>query len=139
MNIAVIIAGAFLVGLGAMTMFSEPTASDVAADFMAAMTKLDADGLTKYSYVEGAKEDELKKQWKYMTDVVAPEYTFSYEIKGVSIVSKDSATVWMMFTKHAGIDGVFEERFELPMTKTETGWKVDLLSVSRDFLPGLPR
>lgn len=138
-NIAIVIAGAFIVALGAMTMFTEPTATDVASRFMAAMAKLDASTLADLSYVEGEDKGRVLEQWTYMTDVVAKEYTFSYEIKGEKSLSDKSSIVWMMFTKHAGMDGAFEERFELPMIKTDEGWKVDILATSRDFLPGMPR
>lgn len=138
-NIVVIVAVAFLVMLGSLTMFSQERPSAVAANFMLSLANMDAEKLTDLSYAQGTSREELLKKWKYTTEVVARDFTFTYDIKGENPIDEDSSNVWMMYRIHAGMDGSFDERFELPMVKTKDGWKVDVYAISRDMFPGLPR
>jgi hypothetical protein len=138
-GVTAIVIVAFLVGLGAMMLVSGDTPTATAARFMKALSDGDHKTLTEMSYSGDVSKEELAKQWEYTMTVAAPHYQFSYEIKGETQPSKDSAIVWMMFTKNVGAGGTYPERFDLPLVRTEDGWKVDVFSMNRDMFPGLPR
>jgi hypothetical protein len=118
---------------------SGDTPTTTAARFMKALADGDYKTLAKMSYDGEVPQEELERQWEYTMTVAAPHYQFSYEIKGETQPAKDSATVWMMFTKNVGSGGSYAERFDLPMIRTKDGWKVDALSMNREMFPGLPR
>lgn len=138
-SVTVVVVLAFIVGLAAMMMVSGDTPTTTGAQFMRALEDGDYKTLAAMSYGGEVSQAELEKQWEYTMTVAAPHYQFSYEIKGETQPSKDSAIVWMMFTKNVGSGGSYAERFDLPMVRTKDGWKVDVFSMNRDMFPGLPR
>jgi len=138
-SVTLIIVVAFVVGLVVMSLSGGKSPTIAGGKFMRALDAGDAEELTDLSYAPGVPRQELLEQWKYATEVVAPYYVFTYEIKGESKPTKGEAIVWMMVTKNAASGAAYPERFELLLHDTEDGWKVDVFSLSRDLYPGLPR
>lgn len=138
-SVTVIVIVAFLVGLVAMMLVSGDTPTTTAAQFMKALEDGDYKTLAAMSYGGEVPQSVLEEQWEYTMTVAAPHFQFTYEIKGETQPSRDSAIVWMMFTKNVASGGSYAERFDLPMVRTEDGWKVDVFSMNRDMFPGLPR
>ncbi|MCH7945513.1 MAG: hypothetical protein IIC73_05790 [Armatimonadetes bacterium] len=134
-----IVAVAFVVGLIVMALTVGESPTSVVARFMAALAEGDAETLTDLSYLEDVSREEMLAKWEYTTGVVAPYFSFDYEIKGVSRPSDDQAIVWMMYTVNAGMRGSFDERFELELHSTDDGWKINVFAMSRQMFPGLPR
>jgi hypothetical protein len=131
---------AFVAGLVVMALTTGgETPMAVGGKFMSALAAGDAAKLAALSHAEGVSQEELEEQWRYTMDVAAPHFKFTYAIKGESITTDRDAIVWMMYAKDAGSSSAYEERFELPLVKTDEGWRVDVYSLNRDMFPGLPR
>ncbi len=138
-SVTAIIVVAFIVGLGAMVMTGGESPAKTAGRFMAALSDGDYKTLAELSYADGVSREEFERQWQYTTDVAAPYYQFTYDIKAETRPTKETAVVRMDFVKNAGASGTYDEEFQLPMVKTKDGWRVDVYSLNREFIPGLPR
>ena len=138
-GVTLIIVLAFVVGLVVMALSTGEGPSSAAANFMDALAKQDAPRLAEMSYADGVSQEEIEEQWRFTMEVVAPYYQFSYDIQGEKLTTEDRGFVWMDYVKNAGSSGAYAERFELPMVKTEDGWKVDVYAINRNMFPGLPR
>lgn len=134
-----IVAVAFVVGLVVMVLTVGESPSSAAGRFMAALAEGDAEALTDLSYVPDVSREEMLAKWEYTTGVVAPYYSFEYEITGATRPSDDRAIVQMMFTRNAGMSASYREKYELELHTTDDGWKVDVFAISRTMFPGLPR
>ncbi len=138
-SVTLIVVAAFLVGLGVIALTSGQTPTISAGRFMAALASGDHKTLADLSYADEVSKEELEKQWEYTMTIAAPHYQFTFEIKTETKPSKDQAVVRMMYTKNPGSGGSYAEPFDLPMVKTDDGWKVDVYAMNRDMFPGLPR
>jgi hypothetical protein len=138
-SVTLVVVVAFVLGLGVMALSTSENPATAGARFMAALARGDYKTLAELSYGDGVSREEFEKEWQYTMEVAAPHYQFNYEIRGESQTTPTSAVVKMMYTRNAGAAGSYEEPYQLPMVKTEDGWKVDVFSLDRDMFPGLPR
>ncbi|HXH62511.1 MAG TPA: hypothetical protein VNI20_14290 [Fimbriimonadaceae bacterium] len=138
-SVTAIIIVAFVVGLAVMALSSGESPSSAASRFMSYLAAGDYKSLTDMSLAEGVPHDELLDEWKYATQVAAPYYRFSYQIKGVRKSTDQMTIVWMEVTRNAGTNGSYPENYELELHKTKDGWKVNVFAMSRKMYPGLPR
>jgi len=138
-NIAIVIIAAGLLGFAAIAMFTGERPIGAAARFMDALAKGDVEALTDLSNAPGYERAEIEAQWTRATKVAGPYFSFMYEVKSEAMQGSDKAVVLVLQTPEAGSVTAYERRVELPMTKTESGWKVDVLALHRDMYPGLPR
>jgi hypothetical protein len=138
-SVTLIVIVAFVAGLTVISLTSGKTPTTTAAKFMGALEDGDYKTLASLSYAEGVSQKELESQWEYTMTVAAEHFVFSYNIKSETMPGKDQAVVRMDYTKDAGSGSSYPELFDLPMIKTEDGWKVLVYEMNREMFPGLPR
>ena len=138
-GVTAIVVVAFVVGIGVMAVSSGESPSSAAARFMQGLVDMDEQTLADLSYGEGTSNEQFREKWDYTMHVVAPYFQFSYEVKDETKQGDDRAVVTLLYVRNAGSSGTYEENFQLPMIKTEDGWKVEVYSINRDMFPGLPR
>lgn len=129
-----------LIAFGAVIFFSSGDTPEAAGGkFMAALINGDADTLTKYSYMEGLSQEQIRERWEYTLHRAAPHYRFVYSIDGSTRTGDETAAIKLTFTKNVGQKGSVPDNFQLPLVKQDKQWKVDVRSMNRDMFPGLPR
>lgn len=135
---AVLVIGAFA--------FAKEEPSSVAAQFMSALAKHDANRLTELSYIgktepaeiEAARE-KLKKDWDFCVNTAGKYYTFAWRISASSKSTPTSATVTLQVSRNVANGGAYDEKYELPMEQEGGKWRVVASGISSDMFPGLPR
>ena len=138
-SVTLIVVVAFVVGLVVILLTSGTTPTITAAKFMGALEDGDYKTLADLSHADGVPKEEFEEKWDYTMNVASKHFIFSYEIKTETKPGKDQAVVRMMYTKNAGSNGSFPEFFDLPMVRTDDGWKVLVYEMNREMFPGLPR
>ena len=112
---------------------------NVAADFMVALGKGDADTLAKLSYLGNDDQATRLKEWQQCIEV-GRHYVFTWRITDVTQSTPDSAAIQMQMRRNLQLAmGKDEMKFELPMRKINGAWKVDVGSMDREIYPALPR
>jgi hypothetical protein len=111
---------------------------EAARDFMTALAKGDTKKLTQMSYLPDP-EQPLEQQWKDTIESKARNYVFAWRLEGSEKMSDDQAVVRVLIVEYRGPDLHENDVANLPLTKRDGEWKVDLRSLSRTFFPGLPR
>ncbi len=131
--------------VGAFALAKEEPAS-VAAQFMSALAKHDANKLSELSYIGEtdpakieATKDMLKKDWDFCVNTAGKYYMFSWRISGSRKSSADSASVTLQVQRNLESGSAYDEKFELPMEQEGGRWKVVPSGISSDMFPGLPR
>lgn len=138
-NAVVIVIVAGLLGFAAISIFSGDRPVTATARFLDALAKGDVDQLVALGNTPGVDEKEMRDQWELATKVAGVYFKFYYKIKDESIVDEDHAVVIVELTPEVGSEVAYERRLEVPMTRVEGKWKVDVLALNRDIYPGLPR
>ena len=128
-----------LVILIGILMFSKESLESIGGRFMTALATGDVDKLTALSYVGDEKPDEIKKQWEFATKTAGAHYAFFWRITSADQQSESSGAVRMQIKRNADQPGSYDEAFQLPMTKVNGEWKVDVKGISRQMYPALPR
>lgn len=136
LTVAVLVALVAVIGL---LFFSKESPAVNGSKFMIALAAGDAKTLTQYSHMPGRTPQEIEAKWKYATEVVSPHYFFAWRIIDTQISGPESATVKMDIVRDVMGPSSFPEKFELPLTKVNGVWKVDVSRVDRKLYPGLPR
>lgn len=121
-----------------LAFFSRDSAASTAADFMVALSKGDAKRLTELSYFPGVSPEEVQKKWDFTVDA-GKYYRFTWRITNVSQSDETSGAATMQVTRNAASGSSYEEKHQLPLVKTDDGWKVDVPSINRLLYPALPR
>lgn len=136
LTIAVVAALAVVIGL---LFFSKESPAVNGSKFMFALQEGDVKALTALSHMPGRAPEEIEKQWKYATEVVSPHYFFAWRVTDSQTAGPDSATVRMDVVRDVLSPSSFSEKFELPLTRVNGVWKVDVSRIDRKLYPGLPR
>lgn len=118
--------------------FSGKSATAAASDFMSALASRDADKLAAYSVIAKMDESARVKAW---TDTLkhTKYFRFAWRIDTTRQDPDGSAIVMIDFVRHPDAPGASPEHLQLPMTKKDGDWKVDVTQISREFYPYLPR
>jgi len=131
--------GAAIVVLAALAALSAESPEGAAQAFMVALAKGDATTLADRSYFKPPRERAAKiESWKKTLDR-AEYFRFVWRFKGFTVLPNDRATVSMEFVRDAGTKWAYEENFSLDLVKEGGRWKVDVLGLSREMYPALPR
>jgi hypothetical protein len=109
-----------------------------AREFMTALSKGDVATLTSMSYLPDP-EAPLEEQWRHTFDNIAKNYVFAWQIQGSEKMSEEEAVVRILIIEYRGPELHENDIANLPLTKRDGEWKVNLRSLSRLFFPGLPR
>jgi hypothetical protein len=138
-NVAVIVVVACLLTFGALSMFGGERPIQVVAKFMDALAKGDVERLTALSNAPGFTPEELKSEWERSTGEAGRYFKFIYHVQSESLPTETTAVVVVNFTPEAGSEVAYERRIEVPLSKIDGKWKVDVLALNRDIYPGMPR
>lgn len=125
--------------VAALMLFSRESASSAGTRFMVALQDHDVDTLTKMSAMPGASEEDIRKQWDFAVNKAEKYYQFLFKIEGAGQASPNTASIKIRMIKDSDKPGAYDTLFELPMTKVNDDWKVDVRSISREFYNCLPR
>jgi len=110
-----------------------------ASDFMVALSTGNADNLAKLSIIGNHNLEERRQLWQQTLDS-SKYYTFTWRITDENNVSSDRAAVILMVRRNLQMKmGEDETKYELPLQKTDDGWKVVVDQMDRDMYPFLPR
>jgi hypothetical protein len=109
-----------------------------ASEFMTALAKGDVATLTSMSYLPDP-ERPLDEQWRETFEAKAKNYVFAWQLQTSEKMSDEEAVVKVMIIEYRGPELHENDVTNLPLTKRDGDWKVDLRSLSRTFFPGLPR
>ena len=122
-----------------LLLISKRGAGNYASDFMVALSTGNADQLAKLSIIGQHNYDERRQLWQESVNS-AKYFTFTWRISDVTDVSADRAAVIVMMRRNLEMRmGEDESRYELPMQKTDDGWKVVVDQMNREMYPFLPR
>jgi hypothetical protein len=142
-----ILALAFLAIVGmivASLAFAKEDPSAVGAQFMDALARHDVDKLTELSYVDKetpaeieAAKKHLREQWDFSVNVAGQHYPFFWKISNSNKATESNATVTVQISK--GGPNAYDEKYELPLLRSNDKWKVDATGISRTMFPALPQ
>ena len=127
-----------LIAIGVVMLMVGQSPEAAARDFMTALSKGDVSRLTEMSYLPDP-EEPLGQQWRDTVEQRAKNYVFAWQLQGSEKMSDEEAVVKVMIVEYRGPDLHENDVANLPLTKRDGEWKVDLRSLSRTFFPGLPR
>ena len=131
--------GAALLALVVIALLASESPEGAAQKFMVALAKRDAKTLADRSYFTPKRERAtVVADWEKTLDR-AEFFRFVWRFKGYNELPNDRATVSMEFVRDAGTKWAYEENFSLDMVKEDGRWKVDVLGMSREMFPALPR
>jgi len=135
------LAGAVIavVAVVASSVFAD-TPRRVAAEFMVALARGDAERLAQLSFIEGVSEQELVERWKYTVEI-GRHYRFRYTIKSVttSETEENVASAEVLMVRNSDSTSPYEEIYGLPLEKVDGVWKIDLAGIDRRIYPAMPR
>ncbi|MEO7454121.1 MAG: hypothetical protein ABIV13_05095 [Fimbriimonadales bacterium] len=138
MNPIVMVGMLGLITIGVVILMIGKSPEEAAREFMAALSKGDVTTLTRLSYMPDP-EQPVEQQWRETFDEKAKNYVFAWQLQGSEKVSENDAVVKVMIVEYRGPELHENDITNLPLTKRDGEWKVDLRSLSRSFFPGLPR
>ena len=138
-SVIVIVVVASLLTFAGLSMLGGERPIGVVAKFLDALSKKDYETLARLSNAPGFTEEELREEWKRSTTVAGLYFQFLYQIQSETYPTEESAVVLVSFTPEAGSEVSNERRLEVPVSKIDGEWKVDVLALNRDIYPGLPR
>jgi len=138
-SLLTLIAGASVLLVAALLLFSRESLTTVGARFMGALARGDVNTLTEMSFVGNRDKEQVRKDWEFAVNTAGRYYNFRYRI--LSSVQHDpkTASVRMQVIRDADNPSAYEENRQLPLVKVGDDWKVDVKGLSRDIYPGLPR
>lgn len=123
----------------AMLALSADSPRSAANRFLVALARGEAQALADLSYFEPPREPAaVRELWAKTLDRGA-YFRFVWRIRGTTELPNDRATVGIQFVRDAGSRYAYEENFSLDMVRDQGRWKVDVMSLSREMYPGLPR
>lgn len=125
--------------LGVGFFFAQESVGTVGSKFMDALARGDVTRLTEMSYMADLPREEIRKKWDFTVNKAAPYYRFTWNIAGANETKDGTGNVRLKVQRNIESGGAYDENFQLPLIKTNDGWKVDVRSISRDMYPGLPR
>lgn len=125
--------------VGVLFFVGGESATSVASRFLTALAQGNSKELARLSYMPGLDQAEIERQWAYTTDVVAPHYTFRWEVMNETRADPQNAAVSIKMWKNYADPGSYDERFGMPMVKQNGRWLVDVRGLPRKMFPGLPR
>lgn len=118
--------------------FSGRSATAAASDFMSALAVRDASKLAEYSVI--AKLDRAGREKAWTETLRHTKYfRFAWRVNTTRQDPDGAAIVVIDFVRHPDAPGATPELLQLPMTKQDGDWKVDVTQISREFYPYLPR
>jgi hypothetical protein len=132
------LAGSALLAL-ALLALSADSPRTAANRFLTALARGEAEELTNLSYFEPPRDAAtVRGLWAKTLDRGA-YFRFVWRIRGTTELPNDRATVAIQYVRDAGTRFAYEENFSLDMVRDQGRWKVDVLSLSREMYPALPR
>ncbi len=138
-NLILILAVAGMAVILALMLFTKPSPTQVANDFMVALAKGDVPKLTELSFLDGDDKAAMTKKWEYTTQVVGPHYHFRWLTVAETQADSNTANVKIRLYRNSRNPGTYEENFAVPLIQKDGRWLVDVRSISRELYPGLPR
>lgn len=127
-----------LIAIGVVMLMLGKSPEDAAREFMSALSKGDVATLSKMSYLP-EPELPIDQQWRETFENRAKNYVFAWRLEGSEKMSSDEAVVKVLIVEFRGPELHEKDVANLPLTKRDGEWKVDLRSLTRTFFPGLPR
>lgn len=127
-----------LIAIGVVMLMTGKSPDEAAREFMTALSKGDVAKLTHMSYLPDP-ERPIDEQWRETVEQKAKNYVFAWQLQGSEKISDDEAVVKVMIVEYRGPELHENDVANLPLTKRDGDWKVDIRSLSRTFFPGLPR
>ncbi|MBN9501888.1 MAG: hypothetical protein BGO01_09580 [Armatimonadetes bacterium 55-13] len=137
-SIVIVLMVAVVAAVVVLFLLAGDSPSAVAGRFLGALAKGDEKTLAQLSYMDGRSEQEMEAEWKE-TYENAKYWRFVWKINDTKEQDANNATVILGWYKNAASPGTYEEKYELPLVKKDGHWKVDVLGISREMYPGLPR
>jgi hypothetical protein len=138
-SVMVLITGVGVIILAIIFFFSSESLESIGGRFMTALATGDVDTLSKMSYLGKESPDQVKKEWEFATKTAGLHYVFVWRITSALQSDANSGSVRMQVTRNADKPGAYEESYQLPMTKVDGDWKIDVQGISREMYPALPR
>lgn len=111
----------------------------VARRFMTALAEGNVQKLTELSYMGDESKEQVEKQWDYACHVAGPHYIFTYTVKGTVESEPETAAVKLSIIRDANKPGVTDDYYEIPLTKQNGKWLVDVRSLNYKLYPALPK
>ena len=127
-----------LIAIGVVMLMIGKSPDEAAREFMTALSKGDVAKLTQMSYLPDP-ERPIDEQWRETFEQKAKNYVFAWQLQGSEKMSDAEAVVKVMIVEYRGPELHENDVANLPLTKRDGDWKVDIRSLSRTFFPGLPR
>lgn len=137
-SIVVVLTVALVAVVVGLFLLGGESPSGVAGKFLTALAKGDAKTLADLSYMEGLSSEQVEQKWK-ATHEASKYWVFQFLVKDTKEQDSGNSTVVLEWVKNASSGGAYPEKFELPMTKRDGKWKVDVRGMSREMYPSLPR
>jgi hypothetical protein len=134
-----ILAAIILVAVVVVFSLNRDNPTNTAIQFMTALTTRNAELATRLTNAGDVDEAELRKAWDFTFKEAAPNYQWRWSYSRTQEIDNDNAVVVFEVEKDLGSGLVYPERLEIPVRRTENGWKVEHRSIPRGFYPGLPR
>ena len=130
---------AMVLAVAAGFAFAQRSPATVGSEFMDALARGDVETLTKLSVIGDEPKASIRKKWDFAVNKAAPYYRFTWSVAGGEETKGDGALVRVKVSRNVGGGGSYEENFQLPLVKTDDGWKVEVAGINREMFPGLPR
>lgn len=129
-----------LAALAAVLLLVRTDSPQAAADrFLTALAKGDAKTLAEMSFFDPARDAaRVEADWRKTLDR-GEYFRFVWRQKATNLLPGDRATVAIQFVRDAGTRYAYEENFSLDLLRRDGRWKVDVLGLSREMYPALPR
>ena len=106
---------------------------------MLALGERDVETLVRLSSAPGETPDQLRKEWRYATEIAGKRYRFAFRILMAKEANDNTASVALHVFRNADLDTTYPEKFELPMLKVDGNWLVEIRGINRQMYPALPR
>lgn len=137
-NPIAVVGGLGLIAIIVVMLMIGKSPEEAAREFMTALSKGDVATLTSMSHLPDP-EAPIEEQWRDTFENKAKNYVFAWQLQGSEKMSDDEAVVKVLIVEYRGPELHENDITNLPLTKRDGQWKVNLRSLSRLFFPGLPR
>jgi hypothetical protein len=109
------------------------------AEFMGALGTANVEKLAELSIIGNHSVEERRKLWQESVGL-SKHYVFTWRITDVTKIDENHSAVILMVRRNLQIRmGEDETKFQVPMVKTDAGWRVAVDQLNRDLYPYLPR
>lgn len=130
---------AVVLAVAAGFVFAQRSPATVGSEFMDALARGDVGKLTDLSKIGDDPKEEVRKKWDFAVNKAGPYYRFLWTVAGAEETKADQALVRVKVQRNVANGGSYDENYQLPLVKTNDGWKVEVGGINREMFPGLPR